>query len=144
MTHPRKPEGFSLIELLLVLAILGIISAIAIPSFLGQRRRARLIGDARANTEVLRMALETRKADAGVYAASNTTFVWSASAAPTASVSPAPSFTPGKGTTTLIYTLKVLPGGITYTLDVTDPSLGGATVYRTDQTGTAGSVSLKF
>ena len=34
-------SGFTLIEMLLVLAIIGIVSAIAIPSLLGQRERAR-------------------------------------------------------------------------------------------------------
>ena len=37
----KKQSGFSLIELLLVLAIIGIISAIAIPALLSQRARAR-------------------------------------------------------------------------------------------------------
>jgi len=37
----RSQSGLTLIELLLVLAIIGIISAIAIPALLGQRARAR-------------------------------------------------------------------------------------------------------
>ena len=51
MNRTRRVNGFSLIELLLVLAILGIISGIAIPSYMGQRRRARIIGDAQANAQ---------------------------------------------------------------------------------------------
>ena len=73
--HRNGKNGFSLIEVLLVLAILGIISTIAIPSYLGQRRRARVIGDAQTNAQVLRMALESRKAENGVYGAAGT-YTW--------------------------------------------------------------------
>lgn len=40
-THPRRPRqrGFSLVELLVALAMLGLLAAIAIPVFLGQRSR---------------------------------------------------------------------------------------------------------
>ena len=41
-THPvRSQEGFSLVELLIVIAIIGIIAAIAIPSLVLAQRRAR-------------------------------------------------------------------------------------------------------
>lgn len=127
-------QGFSLVELLLVLAIIAIISAIAIPTFLGQRRRARIIGDAKANAETLRMALETRKAETGIYSAS-ATFNWTASgAAPTASTSPAPSFV-ARGTSKMDYQVVVSNGGIAYLLNVTDPSQGGAIVIQTNQAG---------
>lgn len=76
MPRPNQHQGFSLIELLLALAILGIISAIAIPSFMGQRRRARVIGDALTNARVLSMQMEQFKAEAANYGPAAATATW--------------------------------------------------------------------
>lgn len=136
MRQRSKVMGFSLVEILLVLAILGIISGIAIPSFLGQRRRARIIGDAQSNAQVLRMQLESRKADTGVYGAPAATCTWTASGGiPSGSNNLAPTFLP-KGNSKMNYTLTMGSTGLAYTLTVNDPSMAGSPIaFQTNQNG---------
>lgn len=128
-----QAQGFSLVELLLVLALIGIISAIAIPAYLGQRQRARVIGDAMSNAKALQMALESRKAENGVYAAAGT-YGWNSDGSGTG-VALVPSFQP-KGNSIMNYSLTVDASGLTYTLSVQDPSLAGSPIaYQIDQSG---------
>jgi prepilin-type N-terminal cleavage/methylation domain-containing protein len=135
MTRTPKTRGFSLIELILVVAIMGVIAGIAIPSFMGQRRRARLIGDAQANALVLRMQLESRKADQGIYGVAATAQTWTASGTyPGASSSLAPNFTPASNSK-LNYAVTVGATGLTYTLSVTDPGNANMMVFQTNQNG---------
>lgn len=129
----RSASGFTLIELLLVLAIIGIISGIAIPSYLGQRRRSRVIGDAISNAQVIRMQMETRKADTGVYGPNGTTVTWVAGSASD------PAFLPGfapKGNSKMDYSLTITNSGMNYNLSINDPSMGaGVMAYSTNAMG---------
>jgi prepilin-type N-terminal cleavage/methylation domain-containing protein len=131
MRRHGTETGLSLVELLLVLGILGIISAIAIPSFLGQRQRARLIGDAKTNSSVLSMQLEARRADVGVYGSAGKTYAWT-KAAPTNSFLPA--FAP-KGQSQMDFSVAIIASGMGYEITVTDPSKAGSMVYKTNQNG---------
>src|SRR5438093_9326654 len=62
----RSSEGFTLIELMIVVAIIGILAAIAIPNFLQYQRRART-SEARTNLGAIRTSETTFFAENGCY-----------------------------------------------------------------------------
>ncbi len=130
---PPKAAGFSLVELLLVLAIIGILAGIAVPAFLGQRRRARIIGDAKSNAETLRAALETRKAENGIYGTISGSYNWTASGGGNGATL-IPGFS-AKGNSKMNFNLLLTSTGLGYTILVTDPSQANAKVIQTNQAG---------
>ena len=65
--HTRR-GGFTLIELMIVVAIIGILAAIAIPNFLKFQLRSKT-GEAKTNLAALRTAEEGYFAEYGVYVA---------------------------------------------------------------------------
>lgn len=62
----RRQRGLTLIELMVVIAILAIISAIAIPAYQGYIREARL-STARLNADSMRIFLEDYQLDNATY-----------------------------------------------------------------------------
>ena len=130
----KKAHGFSLVEILLVLAIIGILSAIAIPSYLGQRRRASVIGDAIANAKTIQLGLETRKAENGIYGAAGV-YEWAPDGSKVTGPTLLPAFQP-QGSSKMNYSLRIDATGLTYTLTITDPTLGsGVVAFQTNQAG---------
>ena len=129
MSHRQR--GFSLVEILIVVAVLGIIAGIAIPSFLGSRAQARYIGDARSNAQIIQMSLEQFKADNGLYPPAKD-YTWAQGVPPAGNPLPSVAFRDG---TKLDFKLTVNADRLSYTIEVTDPRQANKKIYKVDQTG---------
>jgi type IV pilus assembly protein PilA len=70
ITTGEREGGFTLIELLVVIIIIGILLAIAVPSYLGFKKRAE-DSTAKANLRAAIPAVEAFYADNGTYAGMN-------------------------------------------------------------------------
>ena len=62
MKISKNSKGFTLIEIMIVVAVIGILAAIAIPNFLNLKDKA-IWGTARANLEVVRTSLAAYSAN---------------------------------------------------------------------------------
>ncbi len=62
----KLQKGFTLVELLIVIAIIGVLAALLMSNFIGVRQRAR-DAQRKGDLESIRHALELYRADQGVY-----------------------------------------------------------------------------
>ena len=134
LSRHDRAKGFSLIELLLVVALIGIISAVAIPSFMGQKKRARIVGDATSNVKVIQNSLEARRADMGAYGIPDDYEYKASGTRPGVGKDIVPSFHP-QGNSKMDYKITIGTTGLTYEITVTDPLKPGQHVLVADQTG---------
>ena len=67
MFKSDSKKGYALIELLIVLAIIGILGGIAVPLYLGQQRKA-AFSEAKANLEAIRLLEEQYRSEFARYA----------------------------------------------------------------------------
>lgn len=63
----RREAGFTLVELLVTLAVISILAAIAIPSFFGETRKARATAEVTPMFNDLRIRMEQYLQERGVY-----------------------------------------------------------------------------
>lgn len=119
----RDERGFTLVELLIVIAIIAILAAIAIPQFAAYRQRG-VRSSMQADARNIATALEAYFADNQSYT--------NVSIAQGASVT-----TPISAKASAGNTVNVAGAASTYTISVSNASGGtGSTLYTLDNTGT--------
>lgn len=113
----NKIGGFTLIELLTVISIIGILSAIAIPAYLGYREKA-AHSEAKTNLEAVRLLAEEVFAETSSYGADNTyTYNGTYGSADNGIEDLFPGFRPGAVVKlNFNYTLVISGGGTGFTL----------------------------
>jgi type IV pilus assembly protein PilA len=109
----RKQEGFTLIELMIVVAIIGILAAIAIPNFLQYQMKSRQ-AEAKTNLQAIRTSLLSFQGERGCYV---TVPIWPTTNTPSAGAKSTPTPwstattpTPSGTTTYCTTTFDVPPG----------------------------------
>lgn len=64
--NPRRPHGFTLIELMVVLVIMGVLAALIVPNIIGRTDEARVTA-AKTDIATIMQALKLYKLDNGFY-----------------------------------------------------------------------------
>jgi prepilin-type N-terminal cleavage/methylation domain-containing protein len=134
--------GFTLIELLTVISIIGILSAIAIPAYLGYREKA-AHSEAKTNIEAIRLLASEVFGETSSYGADNTyTYNGTYGTADNGIEDLFPAFQPGNiGKLKFNYVLIISGGGNNFTVTATGKSssiVDGATFSVDDANNTTG------
>jgi len=131
-TAAGREGGFTLIELLLVITVIAILSAIAVPLFLGQRSKA-IHSEAKTNLESIRLLEEQYFAENGNYGTDGT---YEFKVGNTSIQSLLPGFQPGNvDSLNFDYTLEIINSGSQFTATAVgrNGSIVAGAIFSIDQ-----------